>query len=416
MEAPFHRERHAPPPWFRKAGFPFRWAGTSLADLVGMPPARLPVAVFLTSFDPGGTERQMIELVRRLDRARFEVHVACFHRRGEWRARAEELAASVVEFPIGGFARAATARQAARFAAWCRRLRLAAVQACDLYTNIFALPAAAVAGVPVRIGSRRGLNPDRTRWHRLAQQASYRFADRIVANSEAVARGMRESKVAARRVVVIPNGLDVARFRPVGRAGGIRRIGTLARLHPVKGLDTFLEAVALLHRDHFEVEAQIVGDGPQRAGLERQAAALGLSGRAHFAGHREDVETVLAGFDLFVLPSRSEAFPNAVVEAMASALPVVATEVGGVPEIVSHGLTGSLVPPGRPDLMAAAIRELVLQPDRARAMGRRARAAVVQRYSFERTVASFEALYLEVAAGKRVRVAAGAAPEAAAAR
>ncbi len=380
-----------------------------------MPPARLPVAVFLTSFDPGGTERQMIELVRRLDRARFEVHVACLHRRGGWRTRAEEVAESVTEFPITGFARAATAAQAARFVAWCRRRRLAVVQACDLYTNIFALPAAAAAGVPVRIGSRRGLNPDRTKGLHLAQQFSYRFADRIVANSETVARDMRRSAAGARRVVVIPNGLDVARFRPVARAGGIRRIGTLARLHPVKGLDTFLEAVALLRRDGVEVEAQIVGDGPERAALERQAASLGLAGRAHFTGHREDVEAVLAGLDLFVLPSHSEAFPNALLEAMASALPVVATEVGGVPDIVEDGLTGVLVPPGRPDLMAAAIGGFVFQPDRARAMGLRARAQTMQRYSFERTIARFEALYLEVAAGKRV-LAAEAAPQAVGAR
>jgi glycosyltransferase involved in cell wall biosynthesis len=100
---------------------------------------------------------------------------------------------------------------------------------------------------------------------------------------------------------------------------------------------------------------------------------------------------------------------------MASALPVVATEVGGVPDIVEDGLTGVLVPPGRPDLMAAAIGGFVFQPDRARAMGLRARAQTMQRYSFERTIARFEALYLEVAAGKRV-LAAEAAPQAVGAR
>ena len=378
-----------------------------------MPAARIPVVVFLTSFDPGGTERQMIELARRLDRERFEVHVACFHLRGEWRGLAEELSESVTEYPIRSFAHPDTLYQAARFARWCRRRRVAVVQACDLYTNVFALPAAAVAGVPVRLGSRRGLNPDRSAAHRAAQQLSYRFAHRIITNSEAVGLGLRRQGYGPDRLVVIPNGLDTSRFRPIARCGGIRRIGTLARLHPVKGLDILLEAVALVRRDLPDVEALIIGDGPERAALERRIAALGLSDRVRLVGHREDVPAALAGLDLFVLPSRSEAFPNALMEAMASALPVVATEVGGVPEIVDHGYTGLLVPPGQPDRLADAIRELAAQPERARTFGRRARAEVIRRYSFDRMVARFEALYLEAAEDTH---AAAAAPQAAGAR
>jgi glycosyltransferase involved in cell wall biosynthesis len=365
-----------------------------------MPPARIPVVIFLTSFDAGGTERQMIELARRLDRERFEVHVACFHRRGAWRSRAEKGMASVEEYPISGFAHPGTLRQAVRFAAWCRRTRIAVVQACDLYTNIFALPSAAAAGVPVRLGSRRGLNPDRTPAHRAVQRAAYRFADAVVANSGAVARGMQQQGLRPERVVVIPNGLDVARFRPIARGGAVRRVGTLARLHPVKGLDVLVDALALLRRDVPHVEASIVGDGPERADLERRIAERGLSDRVRLAGHREDVAAALTEMDVFVLPSRSEAFPNALVEAMASALPVVATEVGGVPELIEHGRTGLLVPPGQPAPLAQALLGLVRQPERAWAMGRRARAEVVQRYSFDRMVARFEALYLEVAAAK----------------
>lgn len=374
-----------------------------------MAPARIPIVVFLTSFEAGGTERQMIELARRLDRERFDVHLACFHRRGEWRSRAEEGAASVQEYPIRGFAHPATLAQAARFAWWCRRNRVAVVQACDLYTNIFALPAAAAASVPVRLGSRRGLNPDRTPAHRAAQRLAYRFADRVVANSSAVARGMQQEGLRRERVVVIPNGLDVGPFRPIARCGGIRHVGTLARLHPVKGLDVLVDALALLHgTDVPHIEATIVGDGPERAALERRVADRGLSGRVHFVGHRDDVAAALSAMDVFVLPSRSEAFPNALIEAMASSLPVIATAVGGVPELVDDGRNGLLVPPGDPDRLAAAIREMVRHPDRARAMGRRARAEVVQRYSFDRMVARFEALYLEVAAGKHVPAAVSA--------
>ena len=129
----------------------------------------------MTRFEPGGTERQMIELIRRLDPARFRVHVACFHREGAWLPRVIERAASVVEFPIHGFARPSTVWQLFKFARWCRRERIAVVQTCDLYANIFGLPGAALAGVPVRIGSRRELNPDKTDGQIRLQRLAYRF-------------------------------------------------------------------------------------------------------------------------------------------------------------------------------------------------------------------------------------------------
>ena len=122
--------------------------------------ARLhPIAVVMTSFEPGGTERQMIELVRRLDPDRWAVHVACFHARGAWFGRAAEAAASVAEFPARHFQRPETLRHAWAFARWCRAKRIAIVHTSELYSNIFGLPGAALAGVPVRIGNRREINP-----------------------------------------------------------------------------------------------------------------------------------------------------------------------------------------------------------------------------------------------------------------
>ena len=129
-----------------------------------LPGRPIPIAIFLTSFDVGGTERQMVELIRRLDPAEFEVHVGCFHRRGPLTPLVEERAASIAEFPIDGFARVRTMRQLIAFAAWCRRLNFRIVQTCELYSNVFGLPAPPMARVPVRIGSRRELiTPDKTR-------------------------------------------------------------------------------------------------------------------------------------------------------------------------------------------------------------------------------------------------------------
>lgn len=360
---------------------------------VNLPP-QIPVAIFMTRFEPGGTERQMIELARRLDPGRFRVHVACFERAGAWLPRVAERAASVVEFPIRSFGRPSTAGQLLAFAAWCRRERIAVVQTCDLYANIFGLPGAALAGVPVRIGSRRELNPDKTPRQIRLQRLAYRAATTVVANSPAARDILRQEGIAIESIAVIPNGLDPAAFAEPEPRAGIRTIITVANLRAEKSHETLIAAAAILIRDFPALRFRIVGSGPRRAELEALAAARGLAAHVEFLGHREDVPALLAGADAYVLPSRSEAFPNGAIEAMAAGLPVVASAVGGLLDLIEDGRTGRLVAPSDPDALAAAVRWLVEHPSGARAMGAAARAAVLQQYSFDRMIASFEDLYL----------------------
>ena len=349
--------------------------------------------MFITSFHPGGTERQMTELVRRLDRRRFDVKVACFHREGAWLPRVEE-AASVTAFPIRGFARPGTVTQAAAFARWCRRHRIRLVQSCDLYANVFALPAAALAGVPVRIGSRRELNPDKTGAQIALQRHAYRFADAIVANSSAARAQLEREGVAPGRVHVIPNGVTVERFTPVPGVRPIRTILTVANLRKEKAHDILIRAAALLAPSHPQLSFVVAGDGPRAAELRAMAEQFGLGERVRFLGHVEDVPALLGSANAFVLPSISEAFPNAAIEAMASGLPVIASAVGGLLDLVDHGRTGLLVPPSDPAALAAAIASLEADPARATRLGAAAREDVAQRYSFDRMVRSFEDLYL----------------------
>ena len=353
----------------------------------------IPAAVFITSFHPGGTERQMTELIRRLDRRRFDVKVACFHREGAWLPRVEE-AAPVTAFPIRGFARPATVTQAAAFARWCRRERIRIVQACDLYANVFALPAAALAGVPLRVGSRRELNPDKTAAQIALQRHAYRCADAVVANSSAARAQLEREGVAPDRVHVIPNGVTVERFTPVPGVRPVRTIVTVANLRREKAHDVLLRAAALLAPSHPHLSFVIAGDGPLAAELRDMARRLGLGDRVRFVGHVEDVPSLLGSANAFVLPSISEAFPNAAIEAMAAGLPVVASAVGGLLELVDHGRTGLLVPPSDPSALAAAIASLDADPERASRLGAAAREDVAHRYSFDRMVRSFEDLYL----------------------
>jgi glycosyltransferase involved in cell wall biosynthesis len=354
---------------------------------------QIPVAVFLTAFDPGGTERQMIELIRRLDPHRYRVHVVCFRRSGAWLPKVVEHAASVVEFPVRGFARPWTFLQLMRFARWCRRERIAVVQTCDFYANVFGLPGACLGRVPVRIGSRRELITDKSPKQISAQRWAYRFATRVVANSPAAVQVLDTERVPAGKVALISNGVDAAAHPDRLARQALTRVITVANLRPEKNHETLIAAASLLVRTHPHLRFQIVGDGSRRAALEHLAELRGVAHAVEFLGHREDVPALLAGADLFVLPSRSEAFPNGAIEAMAAGLPVICSAVGGMLDLVSPGRTGLLVDPADPESLAGAIRTLVDNPARAQALGAAAREEVLSRYSFDRMVHSFEDLY-----------------------
>jgi glycosyltransferase involved in cell wall biosynthesis len=358
-------------------------------------PPQVSVAVFLTRFEPGGTERQMIELVRLLDPSRFTVHVACFDKRGAWLPRVAERAASIVEFPIRGFAHPGTMPTLLRFARWCRRERIEVLQTCDFYANIFGLPGAALAGVPVRIGSRRDLNPDKSPAQIRLQRQAYRCATTVVANC-AAARGILLAEgLAPASIAVIPNGVDRPRHESAGVAAEQRtRVITVANLRPEKNHETLIAAADLLSADFPDVEFQIVGDGPRRSELEALVRSRRLDDRVSFLGHREDVGRLLSEASIFALPSRSEAFPNGAIEAMAAGLPVVASAVGGLLDLIEHGRTGLLIEPGNPTALADALRQLLTNQTAAARIGEHARAHVQQRYSFERMVKAFEDLYL----------------------
>jgi glycosyltransferase involved in cell wall biosynthesis len=362
---------------------------------VNLPP-QVSVAVFLTRFQPGGTERQMIELIRRLDPSRFRVHVACFDKSGAWLPRVAERAASLVEFPIRGFARPRTIAALLGFARWCRRERIEVVQTCDLYANVFGLPGAALAGVPVRIGSRRELNPDKAPGQIRLQRQVYRCATTVVANSAAARDILEQEGLAPASIAVVPNGIEATLYPDrdaVTARRPVRSVITVANLRPEKSHETLIAAAELVAAEFPDVQFQVVGDGLRRSELEALVRAGGLERRVQFLGHREDVPRLLAEADVFVLPSRSEAFPNCAIEAMAAGLPVVASATGGLLDLIEHGHTGLLFEPGNPEALAAALRHLFTDRGTAAGIGQRAQTQVRQRYSFERMVRSFEDLY-----------------------
>jgi L-malate glycosyltransferase len=356
--------------------------------------APLPIAFVLTSFEPGGTERQMIELVRRLDRSRWVVHVACFRARGAWFGRVAAAVESVAEFRVESFKSRGMLQQMWAFARWCRSLGIAVVHTAALPSNVFGLPAAALARVPVRVGNRREVNPGKSPSAIALQRAAYTCAHAVVANSRAAADRLRLEHVPRRKVVVIPNGLDADRFVARAPRARLRTIVMVANLRAEKGHDVLIEAAVEVLRRFPDARIELVGDGPLRDALRTRAAERGVADAVTFAGQRDDIAARLAAADLFVLPSRSEAFPNAVLEAMAAGLPIVASGVGGILELIDDGRTGLLVPPGERDPLADALCRLIADPVLAGRLGDAARTEAHARYSFDRMVGAFEHLYL----------------------
>jgi glycosyltransferase involved in cell wall biosynthesis len=350
------------------------------------------MAFVMSSFSPGGTEGQMIELVRRLDPVRWRVHVACLRADGAWMGRAAE-AAAIVEFPVTSFRRPSLLRQMRAFGRWCIERRIALVHTTDLPSNLFGLPVAAAAGVPVRIANRREINPSRTPTALALQRAAYGFAHRVITNCLAAADRLKAERLPTSKIAVVANGVRLPMSdRP--KRDAVRRIIAVGNLRPEKGHEVLLDAAALVTRRFPDATFELVGTGPRLPALRARAAALNISHAVEFSGHCNDVPARLAAADLFVLPSLSEAFPNALLEAIAAGLPTISSAVGGVLELVRPGRTGVLVPPGDPAALADAVGRIIGDPERAAQMGALGRSEIGERYSFERMVGAFQAIYV----------------------
>ena len=228
-----------------------------------------------------------------------------------------------------------------------------------------------------------------------------RHADAVIATSREVARCIRgvtpEVVYAGVETEAEASGSPASVPAKTGNT-----IGTACRLVPIKDVMTLVEALVRLRDDVPDVHLEIAGDGPERARLEREVAARGLTGAVSFLGWRTDIRAVMSGWDVFALPSLEEGLPIAALEAMAVGLPVVASAVGGIPELVVDGQTGWLVPPGDPGVLAQRLRTLLLNSELRRAMGSAGRNRARQHFSIEQMVKAITRIYDRVLQSPRV--------------
>jgi glycosyltransferase involved in cell wall biosynthesis len=239
------------------------------------------------------------------------------------------------------------------------------------------------------------------RWH-------LRWMDQVVCVSEAQATRVRRAGVRANRIRVIYNAIDPMRFLnpdPRYRAKLLRffrqprthLIGAAGRLSPEKGFDVLVSAAEQVLRQHPDAGFVLFGDGPQRARLQKQINDAGLGQQFILAGFRADLDRFLPHFDLVVLPSYTEGMPNVVLEAFAAGVPVVATAVGGTPEVIEDGISGHLVDAGDAETMAQRISESLDNVDALPDMGRRGRLCVQEKFGFHAQADHYRDLFAELA-------------------
>jgi glycosyltransferase involved in cell wall biosynthesis len=299
-----------------------------------------------------------------------------------------------------------------RFVRLLRRRRPHVLHTYLSSANVFGALAAELAGVGCLITTRRDTGFGDGRLMRLALRITSRWAHRVVAVSHEVGElARRRDSLSPSRLEVIPNGIDLERFSPAGRRAetrkelqipaGARVALTVGHLTHIKGVDVLIEAAARLGTDLPQTIFLVVGSGNRLGDLQRSIELHQLGSRFRLLGERSDVPELLEAADLFVLPSRSEGQPNSLLEAMATGLPVVATRVGGVPELCADGREGLLVPPDDAAALGGALGAILTSPDLARRLGRAARERAERDFSVTTMVRRYEQLYETVVTGAR---------------
>jgi glycosyltransferase involved in cell wall biosynthesis len=376
------------------------------------PPIR--VCFLIDELATAGTETQLLALIRHLDRSRVQPYLVLL--RGD-RPSSRELEPAdcpVLRLGVGSLRSVNTALRAMSFVSFLWRERIDVVQSYFPDSNYFGVPTAWLAGVPHRVRTRNNIGHWMTRGHRLLGRALNLFATATVANCDAARRALlADERPRRERVYVLENGVDLDRFlalplpgaTPVTDASGSSRayVGAVANLRHVKGLDVFVRAASMLAERFPEVTFRIAGEGEQRGELEEQTRQLPLTGRFELPGKEADVPGFLKGLDVAVLASRSEGMPNAVLEYMAAGRPVVSTAVGAVPELISDGVHGLLVPPEDAGALAAAIARLLADRGLASRLAESARRRAVERYSRPAMVRRFEEFYTRLVYSRRRR-------------
>jgi glycosyltransferase involved in cell wall biosynthesis len=352
------------------------------------------VMQLVLSLVPGGTERLTVEIAVRLSR-RFRMAVCCLDEPGAW---AEQVTAAGV--PVIALHRQPGFRPSLgwRIAGLASEMNLKVLHCHHFSPFVYGSIAAMVDRRLALVYTEHGRLSDAP--PTLKRKIVNSVLSRLAGPSFAVAHDLRRHMIAegfkASRLGVVHNGIEIPPRPDAASRAEARRllgagedaivVGTVARLDPVKDFGTLIEAVALARQRIATLELVVIGDGPEEETLRQAIRRVGGEQAIRLFGYSSQVRTLLPGFDIYANSSISEGISLTILEAMAAGLPVVATRVGGTPEVIVEGQTGLMVPPRAPEALAAALVELAGRAERRRALGEAGRARVESAFAIERMI------------------------------
>ena len=356
------------------------------------------VLLIIDELDIGGTEQQIVELVRCMPMERYRPIVCCFR----YGRKAEEIEALGVKVIHLRKERRVDLTLVLALARLMRSENVGIVHTFLIGANLWGRLAALLARVPIIIASERNVDIWEEALKLRTGRMLARVTNAIVANAEAVRTYLIARGVAAARVVTIRNGVNTTRFDgPLDRAAVRQSLGVrpdeilaavIARLEPQKGHATVIEAAARLRGQHPQLRFLFVGGGSMQDLLPAMAERLGVRERVVFTGFRTDSADLIRAADLSVLTSTKEGLSNTLLESLAAGRPVIASAVGGNPEVVTPDV-GILVPPRDPDALANALHRILSDRVAAERMGNRGRQRIRHEFSVARMVSETTALY-----------------------
>jgi glycosyltransferase involved in cell wall biosynthesis len=357
----------------------------------------LRVAHVVLQLDRGGMEKLLVEFAQHANRQQFDLRFVSLSGRGALAAEIEACGwpVTALEEPPG-----LRPGMIERLRRLFRKWEIDIVHTHNTKPLLYAGPAARLAGVPVVVHTAHGQRYGSSRPHTWMFVLACRTANRVVCVSHDSARLRLREGVPSAKTCTIWNGINVSRFSCRGPNPDGPAV-LVARLVPEKSVETLLRAAALALRAEPSFRLEIVGDGPRFAALNQLARDLGISRQVSFLGEVAEVGDLLGRARMFVLPSLTEGISLSLLEAMAQGLPVVATAVGGTPEVVVDGQSGLLVPPVDPAALAAAMLRIWSDPELSRRMGAAARQRVEQDFNVAITTANYESLYQELSRARR---------------
>lgn len=363
----------------------------------------------------GGPEKQILGFAQKVRRHGIVPSVACWELANGKPALVSAARSAGLDTVVLPFRRRLDPRAFGDVLRVVRQSGADVVAGHDYKAVLLALPACRLLGIPI-VGHARGwtAHTARVRVYEAAERAALRALDLVVAVSEAKRSELLRLGMPGSKVITVYNSVDTAQYvsadgrrmqarKVFGLEDGAQVIGSVGRLSQEKGHAVLIEALVLLRDAGCAPKLLVIGDGPEEVHLKDAVRRLGLEAQVIFAGFREGADRLIAGLDLLVLPSLSEGLPNVVLEAYANRVPVVASRVGGVPEVVEHPRTGLLVPPRDPCALAEAVRAVLGDRQTAVRMAEAGFELVSRRFSFAANAPKLAEAYRSVACRGRRR-------------